>query len=147
MDIASGRPPGAGVHRGTLHRWLSEDAAFRSAYSRWKTEMRESATARLLSLTQAAVRTLGVAIQGGDARAAFQLLKEMQILAAPVTGSHDPQECQRWVQVEQMSREATLLESENAAYNRQYSATWSDRPWALREKQVLTESPLTGEKS
>lgn len=134
----------AGIGRRTLHRWLREDFAFRAAYFSWKSEVQESARARLLSLTDSAVRTVGHALHERDLRAALALLKGLNIFAVPTAGPEDLEECRRWTEMERINREATLMEKENLAYKRRSSAAecWN-RPDALQtEDQRNPEAAL-----
>ncbi len=132
----------AGINRRTLYRWLHEDHAFRAAYYSWKAEIQESARARLLSLANAAVAAMGHAIHKRDARAATALLKGLSILSPNAPGPEDPLESQRLSELDRVTRDATLMERENAAWDRQSTASGSlTRYYKLRENDPRPELP------
>ena len=120
-----------GVARSTLYCWLHNDHAFRAVYFSWKAELQESARARLLSLANAAVDAYSAAIRGGDVRVAGELLRSLSILTPPIDGPQDRVESRRWSEMEKINRQATLMESENRAYQRRSSAD-SGRPYELQ---------------
>jgi len=128
-----------GVHRATVHRWLSEDHAFRAVYHTWKAEVQESAQAQLLSLSNAAVKTFRQAIRMGDLRAAAMLLKGLSILSPSASGPRDPEESRRRAEIEETERESALIESETAARWR-YGSARDARPWSVRVAEEEAEA-------
>lgn len=131
IKVAANR---VGVHRNTVHRWLRGDPAFRAAYSAWIAEVQESAYARLLSLVDPAVTTLGHAINKRNLQASLALLRNLSAFKSPAPGPEDADECRRLTRVEREQREATLMENENDACKRQIHASMS-RPYGL-EKEI-----------
>lgn len=125
-----------GVHRNTVHRWLRGDPAFRAAYFSWQAEAQESAHARLLSLVDPAVSTIGHAIHQRDLRASLALLKGLSIFTPPAPGPEDPEDCRRWTEMQRVKHEAILMERENRAHKRRSSAATSwDRPYELKKEE------------
>ena len=80
----------AGVSRRTVHRWIHADPAFRAAYHAWQKDAIDTARARLLALTDAAVTAVANALEKGDTKTAVILLKGLHILTRPAPGSTDP---------------------------------------------------------
>lgn len=111
-----------GIHRGTLHRWLREDPAFRAAFHAWQAEALDSLGTQLLSLGAPSVRTYRRAINKGDVRAAGQVLKGLGLFTPPRPGPQDPAECRRVAELEQTQRDSALTEQENAAFDRNHHA-------------------------
>jgi hypothetical protein len=70
----------AGIARMTLYRWLKTDPVFQAAYNQWQEEIEQSCRARMMTLSDKAADTLEVALNGGDARAAVQLLKGLGLI-------------------------------------------------------------------
>ena len=73
------------VPRRTIYNWLRYDAVFRAAYNQWKNSVEEHTRGRLLAMMDNAVVAIGQAIDGGDAKLAMQLLKNMKAFE-PATG-------------------------------------------------------------
>src|SRR5580765_5130569 len=80
---------GAGVNRSTLYRWIRQDAAFAAAYNAWQQEIAESARARMLCASHAAVEKV-IRCMDLDANLAFKVIKEMGILRPRAAGQIDP---------------------------------------------------------
>jgi hypothetical protein len=82
----------AGVDRVTVHRWLREDYAFQAAWNRDRRELRRAAYNRLERLAAKSAECLEKAIDGGDVKAALEIVKGMGILAPSPIGSEDASE-------------------------------------------------------
>ena len=74
----------AGVHRGTVLRWLRDNDDFAAEYNAWQAETRDKARARLLKAVDDAVDVVINALQAQDARTALALLSRLAILV-PIT--------------------------------------------------------------
>jgi len=74
----------AGVHRGTVHRWINEDQDFRAAYEHVRAQMLDATYSRLLTLADKAITTIGKAIKRGDVTVSMNLVKALGLLAPPV---------------------------------------------------------------
>ena len=70
----------AGVERITVHRWLRENFAFQAAWNRDRQELRRETYARLERLAAKAADCLEKAIDGGDVKAALEIIKGTGIL-------------------------------------------------------------------
>jgi hypothetical protein len=98
----------AGVERITVHRWLREDFAFQAAWNRDRRELRRETYAHLERLAVKATDCLEKAIDGGDVKAAMEIVKGMGILAPGKIGSGDPGELAAEAEVEVTEREGEL---------------------------------------
>jgi hypothetical protein len=67
----------AGVHRTSVNRWIHSHPAFRFVYNAWRRELMESTHARLLRACESASGVIQAAIDNGDAKLAFNLVKHM----------------------------------------------------------------------
>lgn len=65
----------AGVHRGTVNRWMLSDADFIAALNARLLEIETANSAKLAALIPKALQAIEDAIDNGDARLAMQLLK------------------------------------------------------------------------
>jgi hypothetical protein len=74
----------AGVHRGTVLRWLRDNDHFAAEYNAWQAETRDKARARLLKAVDDAVDVVINALQNHDPRTALALLSRLAILV-PIT--------------------------------------------------------------
>jgi hypothetical protein len=74
----------AGVHRGTVLRWLRDNDHFAAEYNAWHAETRDKARARLLKAVDDAVDVVINALQAQDPRTALALLSKLAILV-PIT--------------------------------------------------------------
>jgi hypothetical protein len=70
----------ADVARMTVYRWMKKDPNFRAIYHQWQDEVRQSARARLMSLTYKAITAVQKCIEDGDGKLALQLLKQLGAL-------------------------------------------------------------------
>jgi len=93
----------AGVHRTTLHRWISSNPTFRAAYNAWQHECKESTKTKLLSVVQDALSTVISAIQKGNHSLAYRLLKDLGVLTKIDPGLTDPQLLQKEMQTDQIA--------------------------------------------
>lgn len=72
----------AGVHRGTVHRWLQKDHHFMAAVNQYRRILRQSYQDQLLQAGGRALETLLEAIeQGEDPELAFKFLKGLGLLS------------------------------------------------------------------
>ncbi len=71
-----------GVSRTTIYQWLKHDATFQAAYNQWHEMMEQSCRSRLKMMLDKASSALEKALEGGDAKAALQLLKGMGMIRA-----------------------------------------------------------------
>lgn len=88
------------IHRSTVHRWMTDDPLFRAAYNAWQHEARESAKAKLLSLTQGALDAVTRAVASGNPQVAYKLLKDLGLLTKVKEGLTDPALIQKQIQLE-----------------------------------------------
>jgi transposase-like protein len=102
----------SGVGRTTIYRWLKSDPAFQAAYNQWQEGMEESARSRLSTLTDKAVDALEKALEGGDARTAMQLLKNMGIFKPAGERPIEPGEVERRIKLERKRRRYALDQEE-----------------------------------
>jgi len=89
----------AEVNRSTVYRWTRFDPAFRAAYNAWRAEVRESASARLLTVADRAVEKI-ISGMNIDYKFAFQVLKELGLLRKQQDGQIDPQLVRQEIEVE-----------------------------------------------
>ena len=94
---------------GTLHRWLREDCAFQAARNRDRNELRRAAYHRLEKLAAKAAECLEKAIDGGDVKAALEIVKGMGILAPNPIGSEDASELALEAKERQNDREERTM--------------------------------------
>ena len=80
----------AAVTRETVHRWLRENFAFQAELNRGRRELRESVQTRLERLAGKAAACVEKAIDGGDTKAALEVLKGLGASAPPSIGADDP---------------------------------------------------------
>jgi hypothetical protein len=80
----------AAVGRSTVFRWLAVDPYFKAAVNAWKTELRESAIARLSNMVDMAVTNIEKALGTGDAKLSYSFLKDLGFLSKQKEGATDP---------------------------------------------------------
>src|SRR5208283_555422 len=68
---------------------------FESAYNQWQNELKQSCRARLLALTDKAANAIEKALDIGDARAAFQLIKTLDAASDQPPHITDPDAIRR----------------------------------------------------
>lgn len=91
----------AGVHRATVYRWLQSDPHFRAAYNTWQHELRESARARLLKLSEQAVAVVQKElVQHKNEKVAVAILRDLGLLKSSGGGMTDARRAAREIQVE-----------------------------------------------
>jgi hypothetical protein len=81
-ELAAGKPFGeaaaaAGVDRGTLYRWRTEDEDFIDALFEWRDETHAYCRDRMLSIADKAIGAVETGLEKGDARLAFRLLVDI----------------------------------------------------------------------
>src|SRR5688572_15901053 len=83
----------AKVDRSTVHRWQREDFDFQAAFNRGRMELVSAMQVRVMRMAARAVEVVEEAIDGGDARAAMQILDSLGLLEPSrlVTGADDPE--------------------------------------------------------
>jgi transposase len=101
-----------GVSRATLYRWQREAPQFIAAWNGWRRDVSQSARSRLLNLAEDAVKAVQGAIQQGDAKLAFQLLKHMNLFAQEPQGSDDPEVIRRETKLAQREKAQELARQE-----------------------------------
>lgn len=107
----------AGVDRGTVHRWLADDAAFVAENNRGKLEALEAIRAELRLAAAEAVATIRRILRGGDIRipAAVQLKAALSVLAMvgehvpPPMGPTDPEDAEIVIRSRESDRELAAL--------------------------------------
>ncbi len=99
-----------GVSRGTIYYWLKSDATFQAAYNQWHEMMEQSCRSRLEMMLDKASSALEKALEGGDAKAALQLLKGMGMIRS---------------NEEEKSTEAEEVARENKIKRRSGGRSWS----------------------
>jgi hypothetical protein len=86
----------AGVHRGTVWRWLTGDPRFIARYNAGRREIADRARAGLLTLGQLAIKAVQEALEGDDPalrfKAAVKTLELLGVGREPPSGSTDPAE-------------------------------------------------------
>jgi hypothetical protein len=90
-----------GVHRTTVHRWINSDPLFRAAYNAYQHEAKENSKMRLLSVVQDALNAVTSAIQDGDKRLAYSLLKDLGLLTKIQGGLTNPDILNLQIQLEE----------------------------------------------
>ncbi|MDB5333477.1 MAG: hypothetical protein JWP03_4628 [Phycisphaerales bacterium] len=83
--IMAGRGPvsaamAANVHRGTLYRWMKEDAAFRAALIKCEEAAREAARHQLLCIADVAAAVVRREVRAGNVQTAMAILRSMGLL-------------------------------------------------------------------
>ena len=96
------------MDRVTVHRWLREDFAFQAAWNRDRRELRRAAYNRLERPAAKAANGLEKAIDGGDVKAALEIVKGMGILAPSLIGSEDASELASEAAVETLEPQGNL---------------------------------------
>jgi hypothetical protein len=100
----------AGITRMTLYRWLHKDPKFRAAYNAWQSDAIMSVRTKLLSMSDAAVTTIGRAVKS-DPKIALGVLKALGTLTPPEAGSTDPEEVETQMDIDQQKKESELSEA------------------------------------
>lgn len=67
----------AGVDRGTLYRWRTENLDFIDAMTDWRLEAHSHARDRMLAIADVAIESVQSGVASGDARLAFRLLLDL----------------------------------------------------------------------
>jgi len=106
----------AAVNRVTIYRWIKFDPIFRAAYNAWQHTIRESAAARLVRLADEAVDTVTKAVQKGDQKLAYALLKDLGLLRRTQQTATDPDLIKRQIQVERDEQEMAVEQREEKSY-------------------------------
>jgi hypothetical protein len=95
--LAAGKPlndaaAAAGVDRGTLYRWRTQDHEFIAALNAWRWEMQTHTRDRMLALADKAIAAVQASVEQGDARLGLRLLKDLNCSRVGRTRPHDPLE-------------------------------------------------------
>jgi hypothetical protein len=81
--LVAGRPmveaaTEAGVDRGTLYRWRTQDTHFMAALNAWRAETRAHARDRMLAMADKAIGAVAGGLDKGDARLGLRVLKDLE---------------------------------------------------------------------
>jgi hypothetical protein len=98
----------AGVHRTTLHRWITSDPDFAAAYNAWQHECRESTKVKLLGTVNDALASVTTAIKEGDRRMAYRLIKDLGVLHKVIPGLTDPEMLRQQMESDQNAFKQSL---------------------------------------
>jgi hypothetical protein len=98
----------AGVDRATVHRWLREHFGFQAAVNAGRRELREGVHTRLERLAEKAAGCVEKAIDGGDVKAALEILKGLQVLAPTSIGSEDPEQLAKEADISARERQGEI---------------------------------------
>jgi hypothetical protein len=82
----------AGVNRWTVHAWLRENFAFQAALNRGRRDLRQAVLHRLDRIANNATECIDKAIQGGDVKAAMEIVKRLDFFTSRHIGSDDATE-------------------------------------------------------
>jgi predicted DNA-binding protein YlxM (UPF0122 family) len=138
----------AGVHRGTVNRWLLRDEHFIAAFNARTLEMVSVGHARMLALVPKALVTIEDAIESGDARIAMQLLKSgvlspqktvslsSTIIADELKVAEQRQQLElRKQQVELEKREEALIVQKKEVKKERNRRIYDDKPFEERYEE------------
>ncbi len=101
-----------GVGRGTLYRWLREDPDFIAAWNGWRRDLARAARSRLLTIGDTAVTTVQEAIEKGNAKLAFDLIKQLGLFVPEPPGSDDAEVVRRETEIAKKKQEQQLAEQD-----------------------------------
>lgn len=76
----------AGVDRSTLSRWLKTDFDFQAELNRGRADIQRTYRTRLEAMVSKAMETVSKAIESGDVKASFEILKGHGLLPGKLTG-------------------------------------------------------------
>lgn len=114
-DTVTGAAAAGGVHRSTVHNWLTADLAFIAAYNAGKAALKEEAAISVLSLVPAAVTAVRGALEGADGKTGLAVLRGLGLLPghAPSDGSTSLEELENEARrkEERRKRDKWLAES------------------------------------
>jgi hypothetical protein len=82
----------AGVVRSTVHDWLRNSFAFQAALNRGRRDLRQAVLHRLDRIANNATECIDKAIQGGDVKAAMEIVKRLDFFTSRHIGSDDAAE-------------------------------------------------------
>ena len=99
----------AGVHRNRIAQWLKTDPFFKAAYNAAMEETRESVRGTLHSVAERAAKNVEKAVEAGDAKLSYRLLRDLGHLGAQPDVSTDPRIVQTQLENE-IRREAGCAE-------------------------------------
>ena len=91
-----------GVDRTTIYLWLRKDPAFVAAYNEWRETLRASCQARLMAMAERAAGAVEQALERGDAKLGWAVLKEMKLASEPPavpSQSTDPEVVRRHIEI------------------------------------------------
>ena len=101
-----------GVSRGTIYRWLRDEPEFIAAFNAWRKDQTRTARARLLTISESAVTAVQTAIEQGNAKLAFDLIKHLGLLSPEPEGSDDPKVVRRQNEIAKRTQMQKLGEEE-----------------------------------
>jgi hypothetical protein len=80
----------AGVHRNTIRTWLNTDPFFKAAYNAWFQETREAVRGSLNAAVERAAKNVQQAVDEGDRKLSYRLLKDLGHLSKQPDVAIDP---------------------------------------------------------
>jgi hypothetical protein len=104
-----------GVDRTTIYHWLRKDAVFVAAYNEWRETLKASCQARLMAMAERAAGAVERALEAGDAKLGWAVLKEMKLMSGPPavpSESTDPEVVRREMAIEERFRGKVLVMEE-----------------------------------
>jgi hypothetical protein len=104
-----------GIHRGTIYRWIKEDATFAAAYNAWHESLKESCRGSIAALLGKSAATLHKAVEGGDAKIALAVLSKTGMLDKEKDRNTDEEEIRREAAIAKKNRDGKLRRREGVA--------------------------------
>ena len=95
----------AGVARCTVHDWLRKNFAFQPALNRGRKDLRQAVLHRLERIANNATECIDKAIQGGDVKAAIEIVKRLDFFTSRHIGSDNAAELELDENERQVDRE------------------------------------------
>jgi hypothetical protein len=104
-----------GIHRGTIYRWIKQDAAFAAAYNAWHESLQENCRGSVAMLLGKSAATLHKAVEGGDAKIALAILTKTRMLEKEKERNTDEEEIRREAAIAKKNRDGKLRRREAVA--------------------------------
>ena len=129
----------AGVGRSTLYRWMESDAQFRAAYNQWQAQVKFHTRARLAALSESAVAAVQKALEAGDAKLGYTILKSMGFMTEQEPGLSDPSQVARRMELDARRHEVVLRQDQDTVEDQEDSLLpRTPEEWAERENPGQT---------